>query len=203
LENHVSTEAKSRALAIIRDEHRSLAAVLHGMLFLTRAVEKRGTAPNFPVLRAMVYYIDSFSERFHHPKEDTYLYAALRRRSSAANKELQEIEQQHAEGAKLIRDLEQSLLRYEEGGVGEFPQFAKIVDEYAAFHWNHMHLEEDTVMPLAERYLTDADWQRIAAAFAENGDPLFNVERDQEFRALFSKIVTLAPAPLGVGSPLS
>ncbi len=193
--------AMQRALRVIKDEHRSLSAVLHGMLYLVHAARDRGVKPDFAVLRAMVYYIDSFSERFHHPKEDEYLYAALRR-CDGARTLLEEVEQQHVEGGKLIRDLEQHLLRFEAGGETQFPAFAKAVEDYAEFHWRHMRLEEDELMPLAQERLTSQDWERIAEAFGENGDPLFGVVRDQEFRALFTRIVTLAPAPLGVGAPL-
>jgi hypothetical protein len=49
-----------RALAIIHDEHRSLAAVLHGLLYLVRGIRLNGAKPKFDVLGAMVYYIDAF-----------------------------------------------------------------------------------------------------------------------------------------------
>jgi len=198
-----SSSARQRALAIIKDEHRSLSAILHGMLYLVRVARESGAKLDFAVLRAMVYYIDSFSERFHHPKEDAYLYHLLRQRTTEAEALLHEVEMQHAEGGKLIRDLEQSLLRYEQGGLPRFEEFAQVVQAYAEFHWNHMRLEEDELMPLAQKHLTPQDWEKIAQAFGENGDPLFGIERDEEFRALFSRIVQLAPAPLGVGSPLN
>jgi len=33
----------------------------------------------------MVHYIDAFPERLHHPKEDRYLFLALRKRTGEAN----------------------------------------------------------------------------------------------------------------------
>jgi hypothetical protein len=44
-----------RAIAIIHDEHRSLAAVLHGMLYLVRQIRTRHAKPDFAVLGAMIY----------------------------------------------------------------------------------------------------------------------------------------------------
>lgn len=58
------------AIRIIRDEHRSLAAVLHGMLYLVHEIRDRGARPNFGLFGAMVFYVDAFPERFHHPKEE-------------------------------------------------------------------------------------------------------------------------------------
>lgn len=37
--------------------------------------------------------------------------------------------------AEKIRTLEQALLRYEQGGPAEFPDFLAAVEVYAAFHW--------------------------------------------------------------------
>ena len=57
-----------QAIRILHVEHRSLAAVMHGMLYLIRAIRLRRAAPRFDVLSAMVGYINAFPERFHHPK---------------------------------------------------------------------------------------------------------------------------------------
>ena len=63
----------------------------------------------------------------------------------------------------------------------------------------HMALEENVVIPLARQHLQAEDWVEIAEAFGTNGDPRFGAEPDQEFRSLFSRIVNLAPPPIGVG----
>jgi hemerythrin-like domain-containing protein len=111
-------------LRIIEDEHRSLAAVLHGMLHMVRDIRERGTAPNFEAFGAMVYYIDAFPERFHHPKEDQYLFRLLRVRCPEATALLDRLEEEHRLGAHKIRTLEQTLARYQNGGEHEFSQFA-------------------------------------------------------------------------------
>ena len=46
-----------QAIRIIQDEHRSLAAVLHGMLYLVRQTRDRGTKPDFVVLGAIVLWL--------------------------------------------------------------------------------------------------------------------------------------------------
>ena len=187
------------ALRVIRDEHRSLAAVLHGMLYLVNEIRERGARPDFQVLGAMVYYIDAFPERYHHPKEDAYLFKRLRQRCPQARELLDRLEAEHRLGAEKIRGLEQALARYQQGGERELPDFAKAVDDYAKFHWSHMRAEEDEVLPLCERHLTDDDWAAIDAAFAGHADPLHGDRADAEYRRLFTRIVNLAPPPIGVG----
>ena len=184
---------------IIHDEHRCLAAVLHGMLHLVHAIRDRGLRPDFDVLGAMIYYIDAFPERFHHPKEDEYLFHFLRIRHPEAIPLLDRLKTEHRTGAERIRTLEQALSRYQQGGPKEFPAFLAAVESYAEFEWQHMTAEETEVMPLARKYLTADDWEAIDAAFLGHTDPMLGIEAGAGFTALFSRIVLLAPPPIGVG----
>jgi hemerythrin-like domain-containing protein len=188
------------AIHTLLDEHRSLAAVLHGMLYLVREIRFYGAAPNFEVFHAMVYYIDAFTERFHHPKEDAYLFRLLRVRYPDSAELTGRLQSDHRAGSEKIRLLEQTLTRYEEAGASEFVAFAEAVQAYAAFHWNHMRMEEDRVIPLARTHLTVEDWKEIAAAFAGHSDPLFGHASTERYDDLFRRIVGLAPGPIGSGS---
>src|SRR5581483_12271074 len=100
------------------------------LLYLVRDVRLRGTAPNVDVMGAMIHYIDTFPERFHHPKEDAYLFAALRRRHPGARALIERLESEHRSGLEKIRVLEQALERYRQGGAAEFPPFAAAVQAY-------------------------------------------------------------------------
>jgi hemerythrin-like domain-containing protein len=185
------------AVRIIEDEHRSIAAVLHGLIHLTRRVRDHGEKPDFAVLHAMLDYIVSFPEKLHHPKEDRYLFAAVRTRNPQAAALLDSLEAEHAFGGTLIRRLMESLVAYETSG--KFDEFARAVESYSDFHWAHMQREEEEVLPLAKKTLTESDWESMAKAFKENDDPLFGIKPKQEFEQLFRRVVQLAPAPIGIG----
>lgn len=187
------------ALAILHDEHRSLAAIVHGLKYLIREVREKGAAPDFKLLWAMIYYIDAFPEKLHHPKENAYLFSKLRQRTHEADDVLNQLERQHLDGARHVRELEHALGYYEAGKPDGFANFAGAVEKFAEETWNHMNMEEKVVIPLAKKYLTGEDWVEIAQAFGENGDPRFGEQPDHEFRDLFTRIVNLAPPPIGVG----
>ena len=185
--------------AVILEEHRALAAVLHGLRFLVRRVREGGRKPDFPVLRAMLHYIDTFPEKEHHPREDRYLFSRVRLRTHEVDAALDDLEAEHVRGAEMIRHLEQGLLRFEQGGGEYLEPFATAVEAYCDFHWQHMRKEEDVILPAAERVLTDADWAELNAAFAGKANPLGGVQAHQDFDQLFREIVKLAPPPIGVG----
>lgn len=190
-----------RALNTIKNEHRSMAVILNAMHHMVQRIRDGSGHPDFDALRAILYYLDAFTERLHHPKEDEFLFQPLRARTGEAAALIDDLEQEHARGAAAIRSLEQALLRYETGGEREFVDFATAAEGFSDFYSQHMHKEETLVMPLAEKLFGDEDWRRIDAAFSANRDPLAGVDEDQEFRNLFSRIVSLVPVPMGAGPP--
>jgi len=190
--------ARGKAIQTIKDEHRSISAVLHGLRYLARQLTESPVQPDFAVFRAMIRYIDEFPERLHHPKEEKYLFARLLERFPEVAELAGELHEEHAMGAQLIRDLEKSLGYFEENTPAGAPTFRAAVEAYSDFHWKHMRKEEDQLLPLAEQHLTEEDWEAIAAAFKDNVDPIAGVPQ-KEFEELFSRIALIAPAPIGFG----
>jgi hemerythrin-like domain-containing protein len=186
------------AIAIIRDEHRSLAAVLHGLSFLVEEIRQGRASPDFRLIKAMLGYIEQFPERLHHPKEDRHLFRLLRRRDAGTAALLGDLEAEHERGRPRVEHLLETADRYEQEGSPAFLAFAAEVSGYCQFQWAHMKKEEEGVLPRAELVLSDEDWQEIDAAFAANVDPIADAARC-ELRDLFRQIVTLAPPPIGVG----
>lgn len=194
VESNIPAEASNAPLAIIGDEHRSLAAVVQGLEFLVREAREQRKTPSFPLLRAMVHYIRAFPETLHHPKEDAYLFRKLRERTSELDETLAELERQHAEGGRLVDELARSIDRLEADAPGAFEAFAAAVERFASMQMQHMRLETKVILPAARRHLGADDWTEIGRAFAANGDPRFGVDNDEEFRQLFARILNLAPA---------
>ena len=166
---------------------------------LARDARDRGRVPDYDLFTMILDYIEGFSDRLHPPKEDEHLFAALRRCSTERADALDALERDHARGDELIRDLRYLLSRCRVGSPAAVDVFAAAVAEYVEFYWRHMRLEEDVILPLAERTLTEADWAPIDAAFRQNEDPLFGPRPREEFRRLFQLIVQRAPAPVGLG----
>lgn len=187
------------ALRIIHDEHAALAAMLRSIPLLLAQHRRNGTLPDFGTLRAMLFYMDEFPEQRHHRKESELLFPMLRARTDAAGAVLDRLDQDHARGERAIRDLEHALLAFEMMGESRREAFEAAVQQYVDFYFEHMTLEEKQVLPLAERLLTSEDWSQLDAAFAANRDPLTGHEPEDDYRALFSRIVNALPAPLGLG----
>lgn len=190
------------ALRIVREEHERLAAVVHGMRHLARGMEEQGLRPDLKVLRAMLLYISEYPERLHHPKEDRFLFAPLRDHTHLHDAVLVELEVQHAQGEAMARRLAHALVRHEFGGPAELAYFVQQANRYADFYSRHMRLEEEVVFPVLREHLTDQEWQEAGEAFASNRDPLAGIDLKQDFERLYTTIVTITPAPWGLGPAL-
>jgi hemerythrin-like domain-containing protein len=188
------------AIRILKSEHRSISAVLHGLRELARIAQDATVRPHFQVFRSMLRYLDEYPERLHHPKEDQFLFARLTARSEEARALVEDLKSEHVAGARLIRELERALIFFEEGWPAGAREFQAAVEDYAAFHWAHMRKEEEKLLPLAQRHLRAEDWKAIDAAFATNRDPIEGMQ-ERDFEKLFSRIASLAPAPVGLGEP--
>ena len=186
------------AMRIIYDEHRSISAVLSGLKSLAQLAQDGKLRPEFKTFRAMIYYIDAFPERMHHPKEDEHLFARLLQRRPDARPLIEGLSAEHVKGRQLVRDLEHSLLEFEQTWPKGMEKFSAAIEAYAEFHWQHMNKEERELLPLAQQALTAQDWDAIASAFAGNEDPIADL-REKDFATLFQRIVALAPAPIGLG----
>lgn len=178
--------APARALGIIRDEHRSLAAVLHAWMHLLARARKENGLPDRALMRAIVRYIQEFPVALHHPKEDDHLFRKLRERTSAFDSELDELELQHERDKQLVAELA-SLV--DGGGLADLEAG---VLRYANFIWEHLGREESVILPAAQKHLKAEDWAEIDAAFSMNRDPRFGGDTDLQYRRLFSRIVNLA-----------
>jgi len=188
-------------LQTIRDEHAALSAMLRSLaLMLERGP---GDAPErfFDVLRAMLFYIDEFPERLHHPKESQLLFPRVLRLAPETAQTLEKLEKDHASSEAAVRDLQHLLLAWELVGESRHAAFAQAAKRYLDNYLAHMRLEEAVVLPAAERVLSDADWAELNAAFATNADPLTGKSpRDPAFDRPFTRVVMRAPAPIGVGA---
>jgi hemerythrin-like domain-containing protein len=187
-----------QTIRVIIDEHAALSAMLRSVLLLLVQHRRADSMPDFAALRAMLFYLDEFPEKHHH-KESEILFPKLRARTPLARELLDRLDYEHARGGRKIRDLEHALLAFEMMGASRRRAFEVAMEDYVDFYLAHMHLEEKEILPLAEQVLTDDDWAELDEAFGKSRDPLVGHAPPEDYGALFTRIVNLVPAPIGLG----
>ncbi len=194
------------AMRVIRAEHGALAAMLRTVPLLLDAQRRVGTPPDFGALRAMLFYVDEFPERLHHTKESALLFPKLRALAPDLREVLDDLDADHAQGERAIRELQHSLLAWEQMGEPRREKFEQQLKVYTARYLRHMKREETEILPRAAALLSAADWADLDEAFGSHQDPLApraGQAVDDAYAPLRQRILAALPAPLGWGPPLA
>lgn len=167
-----TSAARESALAIIGGEHAAFDGALswiRGQLALARA---HRIAFDAGIFEQGLAFIATFMESFHHPKEDEFLFKAVRLRTREADDVLATLQHQHREMPGQFRDLRLALGGERQGAASQLDDFSDLIGRFADSQIEHMRLESG-VFALAARVLRPPDWLAIDAAFRANRDPLF------------------------------
>ena len=187
-----------QAIVIIKSEHQNLIAVLYSLEMLIEEIEN-GKQPDFAVFHGLLTYIDRFLDRYHHPKENEYLFPRVMVRAPDTENLVKTLGRQHKEGEQLFVEMLKALSAYEFSGDNELLGFRDAVLKYTRFEREHVAIEERDLLPRAREALEASDWEEIDAAFGANKDPMFGEKWDSEFSDLLNKLINRLPAPLGLG----
>lgn len=187
------------AIQIIHEEHAAIEAMLRSLELLVEHGPAGKPQRFFEVVRSMLFYIDEFPERRHHPNESRFLFPLLMRGAPELGPVIERLEIDHESGERRVRELQHLLAAWEIIGDSRRGAFTAVLAEYLRFYLNHMRIEETELLPVAQRLLTAEERQSLDAKFSDQRDPLAGGRRDSEYETLFSRIVQKAPAPIGLG----
>ena len=185
------------ALNIISQDHSNMWRLATTIDAVATELEE-GAPVEVAFFNAAFDYIDQFVDRFHHPKEDDYLFRLLRLRSAEAADILDALQQDHRDGPATLAALRARVMAAAAGQVSG-AQIATDLRQYTAHLKNHIRTEEKSILPLARNSLMASDWAEINLAFLDNSDPVFGEKAQAEFRQLYHRVVSLAPESVGLG----
>ena len=192
VETNVSTSASEAAIAVIKDEHRAIAAVTSGLRIMAVRI-RAGEMVDIVFLESMLRYIREFPDTLHHPKEEQYLFDRLARRTDETQELIAGLTAEHHEGAELLVELEQRVARCREmADSTEWSTLANALDRFVDAQWRHLSTEEKLILPAARHHLTDADWREIEDAFRANGELRRGSDSDEGYRRFFTRLMNLA-----------
>jgi hemerythrin-like domain-containing protein len=191
---------KHSSLQTIREEHASLAAMLQSLRMMLNRGPGNDPQQYFDVLGAMLFYIDEFPEKLHHTKETALLFPLVLKAVPDVREAIERLNSDHEKSEVGVRELQHLLMAWELLGESRRQAFEEHCTRYVDAYMEHMKVEESVILPEAEKHLSDADWLELDAAFALNTDPLNGkYAREPVYDKLYSRIVSTAPAPIGLG----
>ncbi len=189
----------TEAVQVIQSEHAGIWRLMATIDQLNQSLATADVAPDRDLFGAIFDYLQRYTDRMHHPKEDLFLFRALRERAPESHPVLDELQKEHAHGPAAMVRLRELLDHAGSGDAHDRTAFREALTTYVNNQREHIRKEETQVLPLAKDVLTEGDWRVINEAFLANDDPLFGQRVKAEFRDLHRRITNLAPAPMGLG----
>ncbi len=191
----------TQAISIITSEHARVRRILMLISELRKQLKNSDQAPDTVLFSNIFDYLDAY-EKMHYPKEEKYLFKALHARDPESHAILNELQNEHREGATLMARLRSLLEACAEGSAEARKAFLKSLGETVHMVETHMQKEEQTVIPLALERLRRQDWRVVNEGYLHYDyllDPLLGETVKAEFDQLHSRIIYYAPEPIGLG----
>lgn len=182
-----------RALAVYRDEHRSIAAVVRGLTNLMQVYTGEGILPDLSLLHAMLFYLETFPKSQHHPREEQCLFPKLRGKDEALDTLIGKLEAQHGDESRLLAEMGDALHCCYTGGRLAMVALSRLADQFAELTWSHMILEDKIILGHVQQFFSETDWQDVERGFAGNNSPSLGGRLGEGLHRLLVEIMNRAP----------
>jgi len=173
-------------LSVWREDHIHFARLLD-LLEEQVILFDRGERPNYSLMSLIIYYLRSFGDRVHHPREDV-AYARLVERDPGMQIVVSRLQQEHRVIATVGESLSDRLNEAQGDVISSRAALEAAGAMYLVYYRNHLSTEERHAMPRAAQVLTREDWAAVDAAVPASDDPLFG-ENVQERFAMLRKLI--------------
>lgn len=153
-------------IEILMQEHRTIERVIDRLAAVADAALDEGRLERQPALDALEFIRD-FADGCHHAKEEGHLFALMAERGfSQEQGPLAVMLFEHEQGRACVRAMTGAVEAAAAGDRAAVEAFAQAAQAYAELLRGHIQKEDGILYPMAERALTPADQQALAARFA-------------------------------------
>ncbi len=147
----------------------------------------RGEHPNYDLMSDIVFYLRSFGDCVHHPREDA-AFARVLARKPELDSVISRLLQEHRVIATAGEDLADRLNQATSDVMAPREGLEAAAATYLVYYRNHLSTEEREIIPPASELLTKEDWAEVMATVPPVSDPLFGNDVQARFGELRKQI---------------
>ncbi len=152
----------------IRAEHR-LKTRLLSLLEEQMDAFARGKRPDFELVREIIDFLREWGARCHHPREEALLNA-LAERNPAARETIGELEVVHGRLAGQLAGMAEAVASILMEVETSREAFVAMTRNYLGRQKDHLAIEENVLLPMAERLLSAEEAERLARSTAPDAE---------------------------------
>lgn len=128
----------------------------------------RGRRPEMLPAEAVLDFIKTFADAYHHGKEEQHLFVTLAARGVPRDEGLVfELLREHGQARRHVRELQAAIGDESGDAAARVREFGRHAREYVELLRRHIEKEDTRLWELAERALSGEDDEDLRAAYAE------------------------------------
>lgn len=156
---------EKRATQSLEEEHHIIQTVVGVMAALAENMDK-GMAPEADTLRNLVEFMQVFSDKCHHGKEEKILFPLLETKGVPVNGcPLGILIHEHQNGRKLVAELAEAVEAYEKGSPKENESLCVSMRGLVNLYPNHIWKEDYLLFPMTDKILNEKEQQELMEKF--------------------------------------
>ena len=176
------------ATDILRKEHDAILRMLEVTEQVAEQLD-RGELVAPETLDGLLEFFRLFADKCHHGKEEELLFPALERKGMPRQAgPIGVMLMEHDHGRSLIQQMAQQGAAYAAGTAGAGPQWSSAARGYVQLLREHIYKENNILFVMAERLLTEAEQQELAAAFDRVEEDKMGAGTHERLHALMDKL---------------
>ena len=151
----------------LKHEHRVIERALRALDGICARIEAGETVPAESVSEVFEF-LSAFGDRFHHGKEEKYLFPTLLREGIALRGGATDVlEREHEMERRLISELARAVNSYTEGNSESRAPFVKTARQYVDLMVDHFQKEDRALFRLANDFLDESVKEDLGRKFRE------------------------------------
>ena len=151
----------------LKAEHEKIMILLDILQRICAELEaKRDINPLY--LGQVIEFMKIFVDKFHHGKEEDLLFPAMRKAGGLRESgPIRELMIDHITGRSLARNMNLAAERYRKYDSGAPVRFVESAKSYISLLIEHIHKEDETYFPMAEKTLSEMQKKELLVSFEE------------------------------------
>lgn len=178
-----------RIMVELHKDHIHLSRLLKMLIRHVIVLQNDGD-PDFEMMIDIVEYVRHYSDFHHHPKEDQ-VYKVFKGSSDKATHIIDGLLDEHEKIPGVTIAFQQLLNGALNGSIIiDRDELSEKITNFIDIQMNHLNLEEQTLYPLINKYMTDNDWAKVETQIKEQNDPLFGSPVEEGYDNLHKRVVS-------------
>lgn len=173
-------EMTARPTHLLRHEHRVIEQALRALDGMCLRLKAGDKSPAESLSQALEF-IRNYADRYHHFREEEYLFPALKQCGLEEGGALAFLRAEHVRERELLAELENALQIYRNDQAVAIEPFLEIADRFRQHLTRHMQQEDSLLFRLAEDMLDEETKRELMQHLAPgNDEALENARRKYE-----------------------